>query len=509
MIQYLRNGGIVMTISTKLDQFHEIREKISAYRLALTTLNWDSSTIAPKKGASYRNKMAALLSGELFSITTSPEFIDLIDELSAQDLDEVMTREIRLIKKNLDKSRYIPKDVFVEYAQLTRDAENVWEKARDQQDYASFKPYLKKLIEMTKQIISFRKDTRPVYQQLIDDFETGITLADYDVFFSKLKEEIVPFLHRIIAKNIPEPAWLSRHVPIGQQRKVVDILMDYLNYEKESGYIGESAHPFSSHFSIHDNRVTVRYHEDMFTSSIFALIHEVGHATYNGQVDEVYQGSTIADSMTYGMHESQSRLYENMLGRNAQFWTSVYPKVQQCVDALSDVTLDEFILGINHVALSLIRIEADELTYPLHIMVRYEIEQGLFDGTLDVEGLDEVWNQKYMEYLGIRPPHNGLGILQDIHWSGGAFGYFPTYALGSAYSAQWMAAMKKEIDVDRCLENNDFASVNAWLKNKIHRHGGLFDPNELLLKVTGETFNPQYYVDYLKEKYSQLFGLYE
>ncbi len=494
-----------MTVETKLNQFREISEKISAYSLALTTLNWDSSTIAPKKGASYRNKMAALLSGELFSIATSSEFVALIDDLSTETLDEVTTREIKQIKKNLDKNRFIPKEVYVEYAQLTRDAENVWETARDQQDYESFKPYLKKLIEMTKTVVSYRKDKRPVYEQLIDDFETGITIADYDVFFKKLKEEIVPFLHKIIDRKIEQPEWLCRNISIEKQRKVVEILMEYLNYDKSSGYIGESAHPFSSHFSVHDNRVTVRYHKDMFTSSIFALIHEVGHATYNGQVDEAYQGRAIADSMTYGMHESQSRLYENMLGRSHSFWSSIYPKVQAVVSELHDVTLDEFIQGINHVALSLIRIEADELTYPLHIMVRYEIEQALFNGTLDVEGLDNVWSDKYEEYLGIRPPHNGLGILQDIHWSGGAFGYFPTYALGSAYSAQWMGAMRKDIDVEKCLENNDFKSVNDWLKNNVHRHGGVYEPNELLLSVTGETFNPQYYVDYLIEKYSRLF----
>ena len=319
------------------------------------------------KGAAYRNKMAALLAGELFSIENSPEFIALIDELSMETLDEVTMREIRQIKKNMDKSRYIPKDVFVEYAQLTRDAENIWESARDAHDYEAFKPYLKKLIDMTKKVISYRKDTRPVYQQLIDDFETGITTADYDVFFNKLKEEIVPFLHKIIDKKIAEPQWLSRNVSIEQQRKVVEILMEYLNYDKGSGFIGESAHPFSSHFSIHDNRVTVRYHEDMFTSSIFALIHEVGHATYNGQVDEAYQGRAIADSMTYGMHESQSRLYENMLGRSRSFWSSIYPKVQETVDALHDVSLDDFIQGVNHVALSLIRIEADEQIGRAHV----------------------------------------------------------------------------------------------------------------------------------------------
>jgi carboxypeptidase Taq len=496
-----------MSIESKLSQFREISEKISAYKLALTTLNWDSSTIAPKKGAAYRNKMAALLAGELFSIETSPEFIVCIDELSTAALDEITASEIRQIKKGLDKARYIPKEVYVEFAQLTRDAENVWEKARDEQDYESFKPYLKKLIEMTKKVVSYRKDDRSVYEQLIDDFETGITLADYDVFFEKLKKDIVPLLHKVIDKNIPQPTWLKRIVPIQQQRQVVEILMEYLNYDKSSGYIGESAHPFSSHFSVHDNRVTVRYQEELFTSSIFALIHEVGHATYNGQVDEAYQGRMIEDSMSYGMHESQSRLYENMLGRSREFWSSIYPKVQSVVDALKDVSLDEFILGVNHVELSLVRIEADELTYPLHIMVRYEIEQGLFNGTLDVEGLDQVWSDKYQEYLGIRPPHNGLGILQDIHWSGGAFGYFPTYALGSAYSAQWMAAMRKEIDVDRCLENNDFRSVNEWLRENVHRHGGVYEPNQLLLSVTGEHFNPQYYIDYLKDKYSRLFDV--
>jgi carboxypeptidase Taq len=211
--------------------------------------------------------------------------------------------------------------------------------------------------------------------------------------------------------------------------------------------------------------------------------------------------------MTFGMHESQSRFLENMLGRSEAFWEPLYEDVVNMVPALKKVSLKEFVDGINFVQPSLIRIEADELTYPLHVMVRYEIEKGLFNGTLDVENLDTIWADKIEEYLGVRPLNASQGVLQDVHWSGAMFGYFPTYALGSAYSAQWMKALRKDIDVEKALRDNQFTLIKAWLKEKIHTHGGVYEPSELMIKVTGEKFNPQYYVDYLKEKVTKLYHL--
>ncbi len=490
-----------------LKQYEETRQKIAAYRLALNTTAWDNATVAPKKGAAYRNQMMAILAGELFSIETDKSYLDLIESLSQMDLDDDFKREINQIKLEQDKSKYIPKEVYVEYSQLLHDGETLWEEAKDKKDYELFKPILKQLIEMTKKVVSYRKDDRSVYDQLLDDFEPDFNVEKYDVFFEKVKADLVPLIHQINNLNTQRFAWLDEKVSVDVQRKLVNKLAEFLNFSKETGLISESAHPFSEGFSAYDNRVTVKYHEDNFTSSLFALIHEVGHATYNGQVDEKYNGHHVANSMSFGMHESQSRLFENMLGRSKAFWTSLYPFFKEEVSCLKNVGLEEFIFGVNFVESSLIRIEADELTYPLHILIRYEIEKELFNGTLEVEGLDKVWADKYEAYLGIRPQNVAEGVLQDIHWSGGAFGYFPTYALGSAYSAQWMHQMRKELEVDAYLEKGSTSEILAWLKSKIHQTGGLYKAEELLLEVTGESFNPQYYVDYLVNKFKTQYKL--
>ena len=490
-----------------LQQHHEFQQKVAAYTLALVTMSWDAYTIAPKAGGPYRNRMMAYLQGELFSITTAPEAIERIEKMSTQSYDPITDREIAQMKKELDKARFIPKDVYVAFSELVNNANDVWEEAKSKSDYTLFKPVLQQLIDQTKVLVSYRKDTRPVYDQLLDDFETGMSRADYDRFFDKLRSDLVPVIKQIKAKNVKKPEWLSRKVPVDVQAKVVDLLAKHLDYSKDTGAISVSVHPFSQDFSARDNRVTVRYLEDQFTSSIFALIHEVGHATYNGQVDVALDGRYVRKSMTYGMHESQSRFLENMIGRSKAFWEPIYPQVQALVDALKDVSLDEFIAGVNFVEPSLIRIEADELTYPLHVMVRYEIEKGLFDGSLSAENLDQVWADKMEAYLGVRPQTASEGVLQDVHWSGASFGYFPTYALGSAYSAQWMQALRKVMDVEATLKANNFKAIKAWLADKIHRHGGVYEPSELLMSVTGESFNPQYYVDYLVQKATALYQL--
>lgn len=496
-----------MNQNEQLKKYDEIRQKIAAYTLALKTQSWDASTVAPKLGSAYRNQMGAILSGELFSLSTHPDYLDLIEDLSKQDLPEDIAREIRQIKTEQDKSKYIPKDLFIEYSQLTRDGENTWEEAKDEKNYEKFKPVLKRLVETTQAVVLCRHDDRSVYQQLLEDFEPGFSLEKYDEFFETLKKGLVPLIHQIQSLKLQEPAWLSTEVSVDVQRTLVAQVAQFLDYSKDSGLISESAHPFSSGFSSDDNRVTVKYHTNAFTSSIFALIHEIGHATYNGQVDAKWNGHHVSDSMSYGMHESQSRFFENMLGRSKAFWTTLYPNFQSLIPTLKDISLDEFILGINHCQASLIRIEADELTYPLHILIRYELEKGLFEGSLSVEGLDEVWANKYEAYLGVRPNHVSEGILQDIHWSGAAFGYFPTYALGSAYAAQWMHALRKEMDVEAVLASGDIKPIKAWLKEKIHQYGGLYRAHELLERITGEPFNPNYYVQYLTHKYKALYHL--
>ncbi len=489
-------------------KYHEIQERTAAYEIALNTLYWDQLTIAPKKGQPYRNKMMGILSGELFEITTSPDTIQIVEKVANDDtVDEITKIEAKQLLKELNNIRFIPKAEYVEYIQLLGDSEMTWEEAKKTNDWELFKPFLKKIIDTKMRIVSYRPSDLPVYEQLLDDFEPGLNIQAYDEFFNQVREKLVPLIKKINDKQIKTPELLSLKVSEEKQRKVVELLKEALNYSNETGYVATSVHPFSSGFSAFDNRVTVAYHEDMFTSSIFSFIHEVGHATYNGQVDPAFEGRYIRSSMSYGMHESQSRMYENMLGRSKSFWEPLYPKMVEIVDELKPFSLEDFIFAINYVSNSLIRTEADEVTYPLHVLVRYEIEKALFNNELDVADLPEIWNKKMQEYLQVTPDSYRTGILQDVHWSGGSFGYFPTYALGSAYSAQWYHQMSKSVNIDQALKNGKFQLINDYLKTQIHKYGGLYTAPELFEKVCEKPFDPTYYIDYLVKKYTQLFDL--
>ena len=266
-----------------------------------------------------------------------------------------------------------------------------------------------------------------------------------------------------------------------------------------------SAHPFSSSLSIGDCRITTAFKEDDFTSNIFSIIHEVGHATYNHQVDQKYEGRHIVNMISMGMHESQSRLLENCIGRSKAFWDYNYPLWQEEIAYLKDVKQEEFLAYINQVNPSLIRIEADELTYSIHILIRYIIEKGMFDGSIDLDDLPQIWNKLYKEYLGVDVIDDCHGILQDVHWSYSSFGYFPTYALGSAIACQIMSKMNQDLDVEQLLKDNKLANIQAWLKENVHQYGGLYSYNEILKRITDEEFNARYYIDYLKDKYSKLY----
>lgn len=489
------------------EQYLELRSKIAAYQLALTTLHWDGATVAPKQGAAYRSQKMGILSGEMFSIMTDEKTISLLREALSESLDDVQLKEVKQSLKNILDVVNVPKETYIEFVTLQNEAEHIWEQAKSRNDYAMFKPYLKKLIEMTKNMLSYRNSSLSVYEQLLDDFEEGMRITDYDAFFNEIKEKLVPFISKLLDTKLTAPAFLNAHVSEDEQRRLIDYLAQVLEYDLESGTIAKSIHPFSSHFSNHDNRVTVRYLKNQMTSSIFAFIHEVGHATYNSQVTPAFEGLTVSQSMTYGLHESQSRLFENLIGKTKAFWQPHYEHIQTIISALKNVSLDKFIIGINYVEQSFIRVEADELTYPLHIMLRYELEKALFEGSLSVDELPNEWNNKFKEYLNLDITNDEHGVLQDVHWSGAAFGYFPTYALGSAYGAMFFEAMNEAINVEEALLNNNFKVIKNWLRENIHHFGGLYNGKDLIRKICLKPFSAQSYIDGLITKYSALYQL--
>lgn len=499
-------GGCIMS---DFDTFKAIQKKMKAYQTVLSIASWDSNTEAPKDCFPYRSEMLSIISGEHFSLTTSPEYKQAINALlgKSDELNANQIREVEKAKKGLDKIDKIPKGEYIEYNKMRTMAQRVWEEAKENDDFELFKPYLEKIVDYQKKMVAYRSDTDTPYNVLLDDFEEGMTMEKYDEFFDTIKTELVPFVKEILeAKEKENDAFITRSYPKAKQKEFVEYLLDVFDYNLDRGGLKESVHPFTWNTHSKDVRLTVRYLENFVFSSIFAGIHELGHALYEQQIDEVFDMSNLGNGASMGIHESQSRFYENVIGRSHEFWTVHFTKLKSIFpDQLKDVNVEDFYRGINRVEESFIRVEADELTYPLHILIRYEIERSIFNEGTPVDELPDMWNQKMKQYLNIEVDKPSNGILQDVHWSGGMFGYFPTYALGSAYAAQIYYTIKDAIDFESLIEKDKIHKINEWLKDNIHCFGSSLTPEQILKKVTNEPFNPKYYIRYLKEKYSDLY----
>lgn len=492
-----------------LEQYKEIQHKLKAYGYVMNIVGWDSQTEAPRGAFQRRAEMLAVMSQEVFKLATSDEYKEAVYGLyeMLDELDEPMQREIKIKKKDLDKQLKIPEEDFVAYNKLMNLSQKVWEDAKEQDDWDMFKDNLKELVDYNRKFIKYYDLDMEDYDVLLDDFEEGMTMELYDHFFDTLKTELVPFVRKVLKDGKPlDKDITERFFDAKKQEEFCDYLIDVMAYNRDHGLMKTSVHPFTWNTHPGDVRFTTRYLENYVFSSIFAAIHELGHATYEQQVDPKWNDTGLNGGASMGIHESQSRFYENVIGRSKAFWDTHYPKFKEIfAEETKDITLDDFYRNANKVEASFIRVEADELTYPMHIMIRYEIERMLFSNEIEVEDLPEVWNKKMEEYLGITPKNNTEGVLQDVHWSAGLFGYFPTYALGTAYSAQFVHAMKQDLDLDELVRTNNIKEINNWLKEKIHQFGKSKTPLQFIEDVTGEPFNPMYYVEYLKEKYTELY----
>jgi len=495
-----------------LQNYNELKAKSKAFGYAMWMISWDTETEAPRGSMQYRSKQIGILSSEMYNLRTSPETIKLIYDLYEQKdlLGPIERKEIIEAKKDVDKIVKIPKDEYIAFQMLISESSQIWADARSKNDFEAFRPTLEKVVEFSRKYAKYLEtDTLKGYDVLLDDYETGMTMVNYDKFFETLKTDLVPFALEVSkTKRQINDAFLKLSYPKEKQKEFVQYLIGVFNFDLNHGVLKESAHPFTSGVSTQDVRFTVRYHEDFFLSSIFAAIHEMGHAIYGQQTDSKLDDTFLNGGASLGIHESQSRFYENIVGRSYAFWETHYSKLQSIFpEQLGSVSLDDFFVAVNKVETSLIRIEADELTYSLHIMLRYEIERGLLNGTIEVKDLPKVWDELMMKYLGMKSPNHALGVLQDIHWSMGLIGYFPTYALGTAYGAQIHHAMLKEIDVDQRIKDNNIKAINVWLKEKVHQFGATKEPLEIIRDATGEEFTAQYYVKYLKEKYSKIYKI--
>ena len=495
-----------------ISKYEEYRKKLKAYRYAMWMISWDSATEAPKGCFGERAKYTGVLSEESYKLQTSAEHIDIINKLyeSKDKLDSILAHEIVEAKKGVDKITKIPMEEYVQYRMLLATSENTWAEAKTKNDFEMFKPSLEEIISYGRKFAKYLETEKlKGYDLLLDDYEPEFTTVEYDEFFGVLRKELVPFVKEITSKKLEyNNSFESKTYPRLDQIEFAKYIQKVMCYDTNHGLMKESEHPFTSGVSTKDVRFTVHYYENMFTSSIFSAIHELGHATYNQQIDSALDDTNVGDGASMAMHESQSRFFENIIGRSHKFWEIHYGKLQEIFkEQLKDISLEDFYKSINKVENSLIRVEADELTYPLHIMIRYDIERMILNNEVEVSELPEVWNKMVKEYLGIDVPSVSQGVLQDVHWSGGMFGYFPTYALGSAYAAQIYNKMKQEIDIDKILESGTTKEINEWLKERIHKYGSTKYPKEILKLATGEDFNPMYYVNYLKEKYSKIYNL--
>ena len=498
------------TVSQAIEALNKHQQTLAAYNHALGVVYLDAATAAPKGTWEGRGKTMATLSEITYNLETSPALGEMLDFLEdhPDELDDVQKRQVEVLRKSYDETRKIPAEECIAYSVLLNDAQAVWEKAKNENDFDAFAPYLEKIVFYNRKFAGYYNPEMEPYDALLNKYEEGMNTKTLDAFFGKLRETLVPLIARIQEVPQIDDSFLKRHYAIAQQREFSDYLMEVMGMDRNYCGIAETEHPFTTNFNNKDVRITTHYYEDDLANSMYSVIHEGGHALYELGADDCYNFTVLQGGVSMGIHESQSRFYENLIGRSRAFIHAIFPKVKELFpQQLCDVDAEMFYRAVNKAQPSLIRTSADELTYANHIMIRYELEKQLIAGTLEVKDVPAAWNRLYKEYLGVDVPDDAQGCLQDTHWAGGMIGYFPSYALGSAYGAQMLAKMKEELgDVFADIAEGDLSKVTGWLREKIHRHASFKKPGALFEEVCGN-FDASYYTQYLTDKFTQLYDL--
>jgi carboxypeptidase Taq len=477
-------------------------------------LGWDERTLMPVAGAEHRAQQMTLLAGMIHQRHTAPQVGEWLDALTdsplAADPHSDSGTVIRELKRSYDRATKLPQ-ALVE--QLTRTAvvgQQTWQKARADNDYAAFVPILEKTINLKREQADALGYEQCRYDALLDDFEPHEGTSNVSCVLSALREDLVPLIRQIgDSGRSAKTEILKRTFPVEVQATYGRAAAEQLGFRFDWGRLDETAHPFCSGLGPFDTRITTRYDERFFPSAFFSILHEAGHGIYDQGLRPEMYGLPPGDAISLGIHESQSRMWENQVARSRAYWSFQFPKAQAAFPgALGDVSLDEFYFAVNDVRPSLIRVEADEATYNLHIMIRFELEQALLEKELSVEELPAAWNDRYEDYLGIRPANDAEGVLQDIHWSAGAIGYFSTYSLGNLYAAQFFAQAEQDLgDLNTQFAAGQFAPLREWLRDNIHRYGQCYRAAELVERVTGKPLSHQFLMDHLRTKLAPLYGI--
>jgi len=496
----------------KIGQLKAILAEISDLSNAAALLDWDQQTYMPPGGAEARGNQMALLGRLVHERATSSKLGKLLDELkpyaASLDPDSDDARLVKVTARGYEKAVRVPTKHVVEFSLATTLGQQAWVEARAKSDFSIFRPHLEKIVPLRQEYASFFPNFEHPYDALLDDFEPNMKTADVKAIFDDLRPRQVELIQAIARQPQVDDSFL--HQPFDEKKQWdfgVQVITRF-GYDWNCGRQDKAPHPFTTSFGIRDVRITTRVAPGFINSMLFGTMHECGHALYGQGVAPELDRTSLEGGASLAVHESQSRMWENLVGRSFPFWQYFYPRLQETFPQLAAVPLEKFYKGINKVQPSLIRVEADEATYNLHIMLRLEMEIAMLEGKVEVKELPALWNARMKEYLGVTPPNDAQGVLQDIHWSGGSIGYFSTYALGNLVSVQLWEKINQDIpDLQEQIRQGKFEALLDWLRQKIHRHGGKFEPQELVQKVTGSRIDPAPYLRYLTKKYSEIYHL--
>lgn len=491
------------------NSYVESMRRIADVKFSIALLSWDQETYQPKDGAEFRSQQIGTLSGIAHDKFVDKKLGDILQKLShADSLTAEQSKNVNETLKDYTREKKYPTEFVERMAQVTSKTFQAWLKSREENKFSVFQPMLEEMIKLKREEVEILGYKDHPYNALLNLYEPGAKTAELSVLFNEVKKNLVEYVKEISSRKQVRTDFLRRYYPKDKQWNFGMELLKQMGFDFDKGRQDISAHPFTTSFSMQDVRVTTRINENDFGSMPWSCIHEGGHALYEQGLKPENYGLPAGEAISLGIHESQSRLWENLVGRSQGYWTANFPLLKKYFsENLSDVTVEEFYRSINCVKPSLIRVEADELTYHFHIMIRFEIEKGLMDGSIAVKDLPSVWNQKYKEYLNVDVPSDKEGVLQDIHWSHGSIGYFPTYSLGSFYAVQFFNQAKKEMpSLLADIEKGQLLPLREWLRKNIHQHGRLFSATELCEKVTGEKLSFKHFMKYAKEKYDTIYS---
>ncbi|GAK57818.1 carboxypeptidase Taq [Candidatus Vecturithrix granuli] len=501
-------------MQAQLQQLKDILAEVDDLMRAAAVLQWDLETYMPPGGVEARSQQLATLERLAHTRFVSEEVGRLLEDLhpllEQEEPDSNTACLLRVTQSEYEKECKLPGELVAELARKTALAHTIWQNARETKTFSTFQPLLNELVDLMRRKAENLGYTDHIYDPLLDVYEPQMKTAEVAAIFKTLKDALVPLIQQIAERrDVVQDKVFQGHFDVKRQWDFSLEVLREIGYDFRCGRQDASAHPFTTSFSPDDVRITTRVASEHFSAGLFGSIHEGGHALYEQGIPREFVRTPLNNGASSAIHESQSRFWENVVGRSRPFWTHFLPRLQRFYpEQLANATVDQVYQAVNVVQPSFIRVEADEVTYNLHVFLRFELETDLLAGAIEVKDLPELWNQKMNIYLGITPPDDALGVLQDVHWSAGLFGYFPTYALGNVLALQFEQRMRQDWPGwDTEVAQGKFAPILHWQREHIHAHGRKFAPQELVQRVTGETINPQPYIAYLEAKYGELYGL--